>query len=432
MTDLTPDLLPKIKAHRLPNLDLGDGFVYPNYDGDSILNIPSSICRLLGAPEFGASGLREEILVPLGKNIRRVILVLMDALALHRLQRWIAAGDLPVWESLLAQGLLAPITSITPSTTSAALTTLWTGRPALEHGILGYELWLKEYGIVTNMISHKPITYRGQGGNLSSAGFDPETFLPAPESGYSTLGAHLVAHDIGAYAFQHYSIVRSGLSRMFFSEVNVHPFSTPADLWISVRQLLESRLEERLYAWVYWGAVDGLSHIHGPDNERSAAEFAHFSAVFERNFLSLLSADARKDTVVILCADHGQITTRKDPHYDLKNHPDLVRRLHINPTGENRLAYLHIRPGQIEAVREYIARTWPNQFEILESSYAVDNGLFGSGNPHAAIGDRSGDLILVTRGDAYLWWGSQENPIIGRHGGLSPEEMLVPFLAARL
>jgi len=58
-------------------------------------------------------------------------------------------GFNPVWKRLEQQGLLAPLTSIVPSTTAAALTSLWTGRSAAEHGIAGYELWLKEYGIVT-------------------------------------------------------------------------------------------------------------------------------------------------------------------------------------------------------------------------------------------------------------------------------------------
>jgi hypothetical protein len=31
-----------------------------------------------------------------------------------------------------------------------------------------------------------------------------------------------------------------------------------------------------------------------------------------------------------------------------------------------------------------------------------------------------------------MWWANKENPLIGRHGGLSSEEMLVPLLAARL
>ncbi len=447
MPDLIPELLPRLQSHRLSGaatssraLELGEGFIYPAYSGQSILNIPSSICRLLGAPDFGAPGagagaLIPEILSPLieangGKPYRRVILLLMDALALHRLQGWIEAGDLPFWQERIQEGLLAPLTSIVPCTTSAALTSLWTGRSAAEHGIAGYELWLKEYGVVANMILHSPMSFQGNGclpGSLSCAGFQPDTFLQLP-----TLGTHLAAHGILTYAFQHHSIIHSGLSRMYFHDVHTRSFSTPAALMIDLRQLLESHPDQRAYVWLYWGELDHLSHFYGPDDERTRAEFASFSAALESLLLTRLSREARRDTLLILAADHGQITTRPDPNYDLRSHPSLARRLHINPTGENRLAYLYVRPGQSEAMREYIERTWPGAFRMLDPVFAVEAGLFGPGPRHPLLFDRLGDQILLGLGESYLWWTPKDNHLIGRHGGLSPDEMLVPFLAVRL
>ena len=50
MPDLTAQLLPRLKDHRLPELALPAEFVQPNYQGLSILNTPNSICKLLGAP----------------------------------------------------------------------------------------------------------------------------------------------------------------------------------------------------------------------------------------------------------------------------------------------------------------------------------------------------------------------------------------------
>lgn len=429
MPDLTDQLLPGLQAVRLPGLSLGDEFALPDYAGRSILNLPASICQLLGAPPLGEAPLAEEILSAVsGPPVRRVILVVMDALGLHSFRRWLAEGSGPVWGRLIDQGVLAPLTSVTPSTTSAALTTLWTGRSPAGHGITGYEMWLKEYGIVANTISHAPISFRGDSGSLARAGFDPETTLPFP-----VLGQHLTAQGVRSYAFQHASLVHSGLSRMYFKDLHVHGFVSAADLWVSLRQMLENSPNQRSFTWVYWSEVDTLSHRYGPDTERPAAEFDNFSHAFERQFLDRLAPAARQDTLLLLTADHGQIaTTSPDPHYDLANHPNLVRRLHMLPTGENRLAYLYIRPGQMEAVREYIERTWPNQFVQLDPAYAVEAGLFGPGQPHPRLLDRLGDLIVIARGSAYLWWANKENHLLGRHGGLRPEEMLVPLLAVRL
>jgi len=166
------------------------------------------------------------ILAPLGEDVHQVILILMDGLAFHRLQRWMEDGSSPVWKLLHEHGVLAPITSVTPSTTTSALTTLWTGRSPKEHGIVGYELWLKEYGIVTNMVLQSPMSYQHNGssndGSLSRAGFDPQEFLSL-----TTLGSHLRAHGVQGYAFQHYSILNSGLSRMLMNDVTLRGFGSP-------------------------------------------------------------------------------------------------------------------------------------------------------------------------------------------------------------
>ena len=427
MTDLLSMLLPKIKGHRLPGLELGNEWVYPAYQGLWILNIPPSVCRLFGIPELGHTVLAPEIMEPLGNGFRRVILILMDALSLHRLQGWMANGPGLVWNRLAEKGELAALTSVNPSTTSAALTSLWTGCSPRQHGIVGYEMWMKEYGVVANTILHAPMSFQGDVGSLSRAGFSPENYL-----GVSTLGAHLRQHGIHTHAFQHASIMNSGLSRMFFSDVVPQSFLSPSDLWVNVRQVLEARPAERMYTWVYWSEIDTFSHRYGPDDERTAGAFASFSQSFQQSFWDRLSPAARAGTLVILTADHGQIVTAQDDHYDLKYHPGLARRLHIQPTGENRQAFLYIRPGQSEAVREYIERTWQGQFTLAESSYLAECGLFGPGEAHPRLLDRLGDQTLLARGAAYLWWSEKENLLLGRHGGLSPQEMLVPFLAARM
>lgn len=418
--------LHRLQGHRLPELELGPGFVYPDYNGQSILNIPNSICTALGVPAFGAPALRSDILAPMAASYPRVVFVLIDALAYHRLQAWMQAPEFSVWNTLAEAGVLAPISSVSPSTTSAALTSVWTGRTPSEHGIVGYELWLREYGVVANMILHSPFSFERQPGSLAHAGFVPREFMSLP-----TFGAHLAKNYVRSYAFQHYSLLGSGLSDLFFPQVERRGYLAPSELWINMRQHIYEHAKERSFYWVYWDHVDTLSHRYGPDDERVYAEFAAFTSAFRRYFLEALSAEERQDTLFLLAADHGQIATQIDPHYDLRNHAALTRRLHMQPSGENRLAYLFLKPGQTEAVREYIERTWPNQFAIIDSVYAQEAGLFGKpASPHLA--DRLGDLVVAARGRAYWWWGNKDNPLLGRHGGLSPEEMTVPLLAAPL
>ena len=428
MPDLTPSLLPALQNHRIPELDLGGDFIYPAYDGQSVLNLPASVCHWLGVPQLGAAPLIPEILNTFDGPFKRVVVILADALALHRLQRWMDDGTAPVWQGLAEKGMLAPLTSVAPSTTSTVLPTLWSGASPAQHGMVGYELWLREYSIVSNMILHTPITYYSDAGGMRKAGFDPETFLQVP-----MLGTHLKEHGVSSHVFQPKAILGSGLSDILFQGAQTHGYLEPADLWLSVRQLFESQPDEHMYTWVYWPPVDTFSHRYGPDTEYPQTAFANFSAAFEREFLNALKDELREDTLLLLTADHGQITTQDNPHYDLNNHDNFTRRLHMNPTGENRLMYMYIQPGQVDAVQEYIERTWPNQFSIVDSQYALHNGLFGPGEPDPRVAQRLGELTVTAREGSYLWWSWQTpNPLIGRHGGLTAEEMLVPLLGTRL
>jgi hypothetical protein len=52
MANLCSELTPGLLSHRLPGLDLGEGFVYPQYSGQSIFNIPATVCHLFGAPHW--------------------------------------------------------------------------------------------------------------------------------------------------------------------------------------------------------------------------------------------------------------------------------------------------------------------------------------------------------------------------------------------
>ncbi len=69
----------------------------PHYRGYSILNVPSSICGWLGAPQLGAIPLDPQITISLADEYQNVILILMDALSLRRFTQWAGAGVIPVW-----------------------------------------------------------------------------------------------------------------------------------------------------------------------------------------------------------------------------------------------------------------------------------------------------------------------------------------------
>ena len=426
MPNLVPAILPKLEAHRLPGLDTGPRTFHPYYEGYSLANIPASICHWLGVPTFGIQPLAREILDAFPGPFQHVILLLVDGLGLNRLGQFLQAGKekngrYSLWNRLLPNATLLPLTSIVPSTTSAAITTLWTGRTPAEHGVVGYEMWLKEYSVSANMITHSPATFQGDVGSLRKAGFDPATFLPV-----QTLGPHLLANGVQPFAFQHSSIAHSGLSTMLFPQVNVYPFRTLSDLWVTLPAHQKAHANEHMYTYIYWAELDELSHRFGPEDERIELEFANFTFLVS-HFLDELKGYGRGDTLFLVTADHGHLHTPKYSNFELRNHPELAACLHMLPSGESRFTYLYARCGCEKKIRDYLDQVLPGRFALLPSEQVQQSGLLGGGRHHPRLADRIGDFVLIALDSAYLWWADKDNPLLGRHGGMSAIEMQIPL-----
>ena len=358
MLNLVDQVLPIIKEHKIPGLETGNDTIHPYYNGFSLVNLPGSICKLFNIPNLGAQPLDDMILSKLDGDYENIIFLLADGLKLSLFQEFLNSDP---WQAFAQTGLLSPLTSITPSTTATALTTLWTGAHPSEHGVMGYEVWLREYGVIANMILHSAASFYGDVGGLSRAGFDPEAFLPVP-----TLGPHLKKHGIEPFALQHIAIANSGLSKMLFPGVNVLPFKSNADLFISLEQLIARQQGKRTYAYMYWEAVDSLSHFYGPEDPRPAFEFELFSQGLIRT-LKKIRAQSKGKTLFMLTADHGHLSTPEREQYDLVNHPEISKHLTMIPTGENRLPYLFARSGHEEALQSEIKTAFGDDFMLIKS-----------------------------------------------------------------
>lgn len=430
MKDIFRDVTKKIKGNFLPGIPINDDLIHPNYSGFSIANIPASICNWLGCPPPTENALHATVHETLNGGFQHVILLLVDGLSLSFFDRFyhetIELGLHQPWKQVLADGLFIPLTSVVPSTTSSALTTLWTGRYPAEHGFIGYELFLKEFGLIANMITHRVSAFINDPIDIKKAGFDPLHILPI-----NTLGEHLKPHHVRSFAYQHQSIAVSGLSELLLKETRQISFDSTNDLWPALLHTLQNNKDQKTYSYVYWSALDTLSHHIGPNSQQLYEEWLSFASSLAVSIANIKASKLPR-TLFILCADHGQIATDIQPDYDLHNHTELSSHLVMSPTGESRLPIVFIKNGHADFVRDYLSSHWQGKFSMLPSQSILDAGLLGPALPHPTTLDRIGDHVIIPEGNAYWWWMNKENQLLGRHGGLSLEEMLIPFFALPL
>jgi hypothetical protein len=425
-------ILRQIRAERdarFKKLKLPDDFIAPNYRGRSIVNLTASVIKLFGG-HIATTPLDADILADVGGDVQRVVLVIVDALGYHKFLESLDAKPRNGFHALAQNGArIVPLTSTFPSTTTAALTSLWTGYTPAEHGFLGYQLFLREYGARTDMIYFSPVATRNLGREqLIDVGLKPENFLATP-----SLPQTLARVNVPVYHFIEEPFVKSALSQVQIRGAReLTGFITTSDLWVALRDCVEGHRNERALFMAYWSGLDNIAHKYGPSSETQIAEVANFAYSFEREFLARLSRPARAQTLFLLTADHGQVDSPIARAVNLYAHPDLRARLTMDFTGDARAAYLYCRNGQVNAVRDYFATRLAEKFCLLDSFAALDAGLFGDGILAPETEHRIGDLIALSRDDFYLWDRKEEPQLLGRHGALAEDEMLVPLLAARL
>jgi predicted AlkP superfamily pyrophosphatase or phosphodiesterase len=415
-------------SRQVPGLLPSDeGWVVPHYDGLSIANLPAAIAALFGEDLPGAlPALPRDLWAEWMPGLRRVVLVVLDALGYRMLQRMWAIGAGQAFSDLAEAGRLVPITSVFPSTTDAALVSLSTGRPPAEHGWLAYTMYMRELGVAANAILLCPVWTR-KTDELLDWGLDPAALIPVP-----SLAEHLTSMGISTGAVFYSAFRGTGFSAMLYrgvAEQRGHILSS--DLWVQLRHLMAETRGSRAFITAYWSGLDTLAHAYGPDTDLWEAEFHTVSHLLSQQFLASLSAIDRQGTLLLVTADHGQIYVPPEQIVTAAHDAELSQHLLVPVMGESRAAFVYPRPGRAGAVRDYLEAAFPDWFVVRDSVETLESGLLGKPISDETYA-RAGELMVLPRGNRALQQTEPRVPLLGRHGGLTPEEMLVPLIGARL
>jgi hypothetical protein len=431
MTDaLAATLEQTILAHRPLDIDVNwaDEIVFPHYDGLSIRNLAHTVLRLFDIPDrsgdrMGDTPLDARLWQHHQGDVRRVVLFISDGLGWRLLQDLIAEDDdiAQTVADLTGDGQLVPITSIAPSTTAAALPSIWTGAGPAATGMLGTQLFLREINTLVSLLHFSPVAGRHRPEVLEEWGLDFETFLPL-----TTLGEALATRGIPTHLLLQKDLYGSGLSRLMHRNVKhlVRHYGYN-DLWIALRDLLHATRRQRCFVTIYWGAVDGISHLHGTTAEHVIAEIRRQLAALRDVLHDAQHGDGR--TLFVLAADHGHSPI---PNYiNLADHPPIIDALRGRAGGESRFAHVYLRHDFRPQVVDYIRAHLADQLAVVHPRAALDAGLFGSDGVHLETPARLGDLTVIAREGSALGDGPLRRfASVSRHGGLSAREMLVPLL----
>jgi predicted AlkP superfamily pyrophosphatase or phosphodiesterase len=407
-----------IHSIELPGISRRAKVVFPDYAGYSIGNIPQMVLSLFGDLNVNNT-LTRHLAQKIDTSARRIVLVIIDGLGYYHLQEHLRLFPDLYFHQLIAQGMMLPLTSVFPSTTAAALSTYSTGASPAEHGMLGYRLYLREIGAIINMLKLS-VLGNSKGDSALDIGLNVENFLGLP-----TLYQRLAQRGVNSHVFLSRHIRESGLSHLLYRGANsINSINSSSDMLVQVRNLLQ-RTRNKMFITVYWGMPDAIGHNYGPQTEEFTAELRSFAACLEHELAGRI-----KDTLLLICTDHGFAAVNRTDYIDITKYPELTDALFMPPVGDSRAAYLYTKPGKEQAVAQFIEKNLSADLLCLNSQDALRSGLFGLKQTNPETIDRIGNLIVISTGAATLYYPYEKGLYLkGMHGGITENEMIVPLIA---
>ncbi|EMA38410.1 alkaline phosphatase family protein [Halococcus hamelinensis] len=411
-------------AADLADDELAPGFVRPAWDDYCFANVPDTVLSVLGDEPEATGPLPDDVFEGVATDIDHVVLAFVDGFGWNHFQR--VRDDHPLLARLVDRATVTPLTSGYPSETAAAVSTIHTGRQPAEHGVLGWNAYVEALG---GTVQTLPFADRDRT-PLTEVRDDPD---PAALLDGTTLYERLNAASVLVQPDFGPSLYDSQANR----GASVVNYTNPAQAAYRARETLE-RATEPTYCYCYFPTVDKLSHASGAAHPETDAQVGAVCHAIERELVEKLDSNVAERTLFLLTADHGEVDTVPENRVDL-GRVDLESHLARDTNGEPipalggpRNLQFHAREGHRDALRATLEDGLTSLDPlILDREAIVDEGLFGDREPSSRFLERCPDLLVVPRkGFADEEEGTLAN--VGMHGGMAPDEMLVPFAAARV
>lgn len=355
--------------------------VVPDYAGGCLTNVFSTVAGRRDALPPWAPGVLA--------GATQVVLLVLDGLGWNQLR---SRSSVAPTLSAMTGG---PITSVAPTTTSAALTSISVGCAPGEHGVVGYKISLPEG--VLNVLRWRVGT--------EGATVDPAVLQPLTPFGGREIPVVTKAFFAG-----------TGFTTAHLRGSRLVGWTQPSGIALEVGRQLSAG-EELVYA--YYDGVDHVAHDHGL-GELYDAELA-----WTDRLVADIAAVLPRGAALVVTADHGQVDVGTNV-VELGN--DLLEAC-THRSGEARFLWLHAREGAEGEVLAGARDVYGDVAWVKSRSEVIDAGWLGPVSSENSR--RLGDVAVVAHapfGIVDAQAEPHESRLVGRHGSLTEDEMLVPFV----
>lgn len=372
-------------------------FVMPDFS-HSVVNIATTLAQFLGKkPTHATLPKLAQKLNPQAKNL---VYLVIDGMGARILEK-----NLPI-TSCLRQNQIDTVTSVFPSTTTAATTSLMTGLTPAEHGWFAWSVdcdgevveLFRNRNFYTHEFTADP--------NFAMHHFPYEKFFDNV-----TCGREI------------YSCFPENISTKI-NTAHIVEFRSLGQMFRRLHQICRQPNKKFIYS--YYAELDSTMHGYGTTARRSR----HLLRSIEHKVARL--AKQHPDTIFVITADHGQTDVKGFTYLfdDANLQACLAHPISLDPRG----ACFKIKPG-MDATFKAAFQKYVQDFTLFATQDLIKQGIFGDFKLHPtyqkhlgdyiAIGGQSAKMMIFSAGDQYQ---GHKRLYHGTHTGLTADEMMVPVI----
>jgi hypothetical protein len=318
--------------------------------------------------------------------------------------------------TFLNRHLVGKITSVFPPTTATGSTSFSTGLAPQQHSLTGWFMYLKELGVVSQIMTFNP---RIGGQSFSKLDFNFN----------SLVNCSMISERLKAKSF--YVVDEKYLDSDFTKGTKgtseLLGFSSLASFFKSIDSALEIKSAHKKFIYAYWTEFDQLVHKHGTKSKKVKEHILRFDNEL-RKFANKIRGT---QTSIIVTADHGLMDVSKSSSLKLNDHPKLKECLALPFCGEPRTIYCYVKPFKVKFFEKYFREKLSKYCTLHKSQDLIKKGYFGCFNSAETLSERIGDYTIIMK-ENYIFEDclatEEYSKFKAHHGGLSKEELYVPLI----
>ncbi len=362
--------------------------IIPDYLGANVRGI---VPALLGPSKWSSS--LPDWMPAVLREASQVVFLVLDGLGWDQLQDHVHV--VPTIAGL--QG--GPISTVAPTTTATALSSIATGLTPGEHGLIGYRMLLG--GEVINVLRWAVDGKDRRRSQVPSEIQPFDAFLgnevpvvsPAELGGSAFTQAHLRGgRHVG--------------------------YRSPSSIAVEVKHLLEAG--ER-FVYAYYGGIDKIAH------ERGFGAFYDAELRLADHLVEEVLDALPPGAALLITADHGQVQTGEQIYTPSA---ELLADVTMQ-SGEGRFRWLHARRGAVDSVAAIAEAEFGHLAWVRTKEQMIDEKWFG---PTVAppVSARLGDVAIASYEPVSFHDPNDGGPfqLVCRHGSMTSAEVMVPLIAA--